>query len=62
MNDPTVAPYSERLSEDSVIDGFHVFLQSALGQAKAERLLDEETLASAEADIVIAGAHNIPRT
>ncbi|EJD45986.1 hypothetical protein AURDEDRAFT_87515 [Auricularia subglabra TFB-10046 SS5] len=44
-------PYEDRLSADAVIDGFHVFLTSALAQAKGERLLDEDTLASAEADI-----------
>lgn len=43
------------LSEDQVIDGFHQFLQMALAQARAEKLLDVETLASAEADLMISG-------
>lgn len=37
------------------MNAFHKFLTLALAQAKAERLLDEETLASAEADIMVAG-------
>ncbi|EJD34042.1 hypothetical protein AURDEDRAFT_140602 [Auricularia subglabra TFB-10046 SS5] len=45
-----------RLSADAVIDGFYVLLTSALAQAKGERLLYEDPLASAEADIVIAGS------
>ncbi|GJJ12587.1 hypothetical protein Clacol_006830 [Clathrus columnatus] len=45
---------STTLSEQQVIDGFHSFLQSALTQAKAEKLLDTETLASAEADLMVS--------
>ncbi|KDQ08726.1 hypothetical protein BOTBODRAFT_118235 [Botryobasidium botryosum FD-172 SS1] len=45
----------ERLSEQDVQDGFHAFLTNALAQAKVERLLDPETLASAEADLMICG-------
>lgn len=37
------------------MNAFHKFLKLALAQAKAERLLDEDTLASAEADIMVAG-------
>lgn len=37
------------------MEAFHNYLKSALAQARAERLLDNETLASAEADIMIAG-------
>jgi len=43
------------LNEDAVMNGFHVFLKNALAQAKLERLLDEETLSSAEADLMISG-------
>jgi len=43
------------LTEQQVIDGFHSFLQTALAQARAERLLDADTLASAEADLMISG-------
>lgn len=43
------------LDEEYVMNGFHAFLAHALAQAKAERLLDEDTLASAEADIMVAG-------
>lgn len=32
-----------------------MYLKKALSQAKAERLLDDDTIASAEADIMIAG-------
>ncbi|KIJ52347.1 hypothetical protein M422DRAFT_202405 [Sphaerobolus stellatus SS14] len=46
---------TEVLSEQQVIDGFHTFLQTSLAQAKAERLLDTDTLASAEADLMISG-------
>jgi len=43
------------LDEQNVINGFHVFLTSALSHAKAERLIDDDTLASAQNDVVIAG-------
>ncbi|KAF8313600.1 hypothetical protein DL93DRAFT_1148519 [Clavulina sp. PMI_390] len=46
---------SGRLSEKQVVDAFHIFLKNALAQAKAERLLDDDTLSSAEADIMISG-------
>ena len=51
---PTNVP--QLLSEEQVISGFHLFLQTALAQAKAERLLDVDTLSSAEADLMISGA------
>lgn len=50
----TTAPYGT-IDDQTVMDGFHLFLTKSLGQAKAERLLDEQTLASAEADIMVAG-------
>lgn len=43
------------LSEEQVMNGFHAFLVSALRHAKVERLLDDELLASAEADLMICG-------
>ncbi|KAG8883367.1 hypothetical protein FRB98_003139 [Tulasnella sp. 332] len=43
------------LDEQHVMNGFHSFLANALAQAKAERLLEEEILASAEADLMVAG-------
>lgn len=46
---------SGRLTETQVVNAFHTYLKNALSQAKAERLLDDDTLASAEADIMIAG-------
>lgn len=52
-SDPSREPPT--ISEQQVIDGFHLFLQSALAQAKAEKLLDAETLASAEADLMVSG-------
>ncbi|KAG9011785.1 hypothetical protein FRB90_007063, partial [Tulasnella sp. 427] len=43
------------VTDEITMNAFHKFLTLALAQAKAERLLDEETLASAEADIMVAG-------
>lgn len=43
------------ITEEQVIVAFHSFLQGALAQAHAERLLDTAILASAEADIQISG-------
>jgi len=47
---------SSQLSEQYVQDSFHSYLKSSLTQAKAERLLDVDVLASAEADLMITGA------
>ncbi|CAE6476905.1 unnamed protein product [Rhizoctonia solani] len=46
---------NQRLNEEQVMNGFHAFLISALRHAKVERLLDDELLASAEADLMICG-------
>lgn len=46
---------SQVLTEEQVMNGFHAFLVSALRHAKAERLLTDELLASAEADLMICG-------
>ncbi|KAF8748445.1 hypothetical protein RHS01_10835 [Rhizoctonia solani] len=46
---------NQQLSEEQVMNGFHAFLVSALRHAKVERLLDDELLASAEADLMICG-------
>ncbi|KAI0081049.1 hypothetical protein K474DRAFT_1588783 [Panus rudis PR-1116 ss-1] len=43
------------LSEQYVQDCFHSYLKSSLTQAKAERLLDVDTLASVEGDLMITG-------
>jgi hypothetical protein len=37
------------------VEAFHSYLKNALAHARTEHLLDNETLASAEADIMIAG-------
>ncbi len=44
------------LPEELVQECFHSYLKSSLTHAKAEGLLDEDTLASAEADLMITGA------
>jgi hypothetical protein len=43
------------LSEVYIQDCFHSYLRSSLAQAKAEKLLDVDMLASAEADVMITG-------
>ncbi|KAG8946266.1 hypothetical protein FRC00_009702, partial [Tulasnella sp. 408] len=43
------------VTDEVTMNAFHKFLTLALAQAKAEKLLDEDTLASAEADIMVAG-------
>lgn len=43
------------LSEQFVQDSFHSYLKSSLTQAKLERLIDEDLLSSAEADLMITG-------
>lgn len=45
----------EILSEQNVQDSFHSYLRSSLAQAKLERLLEPEVLASAEAELMITG-------
>lgn len=44
------------LPEDFVQECFHSYLKSSLTHAKVEGLLDEDTLASAEGDLMITGA------
>lgn len=46
---------SSHLSEKYIQDSFHSYLKSSLTQAKAERLLDADVLASAEGDLMITG-------
>jgi hypothetical protein len=48
-------PSEGALSEAYIQDCFHSYLRSSLAQAKAERLLDVDVLASAEADLMITG-------
>ncbi|KAI9061230.1 hypothetical protein FKP32DRAFT_1576890 [Trametes sanguinea] len=43
------------LSEEFVQECFHSYLKSSLSHAKAEGLLDPDTLSSAEADLMITG-------
>ena len=43
------------LSEEFVQQCFHSYLKSSLTHAKVEGLLDENALASAEADLMITG-------
>jgi hypothetical protein len=43
------------LSEVYIQDCFHSYLRSSLAQAKVEKLLDVDVLASAEADLMITG-------
>lgn len=50
-----IHPYSQQLSEQFIQDSFHSYLKSSLTQAKAERLLDADVLASAESDLMITG-------
>jgi len=39
-----------------VQDSFHSYLKKSLAQAKAEKLIDVDLLASAEGDLMITGA------
>jgi hypothetical protein len=57
-NPPHVMDDNQQLNEEQVMNGFHAFLISALRHAKVERLLDDELLASAEADLMICGKLN----
>lgn len=55
MNGHADSP-SGTLSEVYIQDCFHSYLRSSLAQAKAERLLPVDVLASAESDLMITGA------
>ncbi|KAG2153988.1 hypothetical protein DEU56DRAFT_976747 [Suillus clintonianus] len=44
-----------KLDEEYVQNSFHTYLKSSLTQAKAERLIEDQVLASAEADLMISG-------
>ena len=48
------------LSEAFVQECFHSYLKSSLTHAKLEGLLDEETLSSAEGDLMITGTFFLP--
>lgn len=50
---------SSLLNEQIIQDSFHSYLRSSLAQAKAERLLDEDILSSAQGDLMITGTHCI---
>lgn len=45
-----------KLDEEYVQNSFHTYLKSSLTQAKVERLIEDQVLASAEADLMISGA------
>ncbi|KAH8092629.1 hypothetical protein BXZ70DRAFT_449224 [Cristinia sonorae] len=55
MTETTYDSSPNQLSEEYIQDCFHSYLKSSLTQAKAERLLDTDVLASAEADLMITG-------
>ena len=48
---------SSHLDEQLIQDSFHSYLRSSLAQAKAERLLDEDVLSSAQGDLMITGTY-----
>jgi len=50
------------LSENLVQDSFHSYLKSSLAQAKVEKLIDVDLLASAEGDLMITGALAVLQT
>ena len=45
------------LTEDYVQECFHIYLKNSLTHAKVEGLLDADTLASAEGDLMITGEY-----
>ncbi|KAF5327568.1 hypothetical protein D9619_003921 [Psilocybe cf. subviscida] len=51
----STSSHAQYLSEQFIQDSFHSYLKSSLAQAKAERLLDVDVLASAEGDLMITG-------
>jgi hypothetical protein len=55
MTQPDTLTDDGTITVEQVINGFHQFLQNSLAQAKFEKIIDEETLASAEADVMICG-------
>jgi len=56
MSRPSNERTNSQLSEQLIQDSFHSYLKSSLTQAKAERLIDVDVLASAEGDLMITGA------
>ncbi|OJA18210.1 hypothetical protein AZE42_06179 [Rhizopogon vesiculosus] len=44
-----------KLDEEYVQNSFHTYLKSSLTQAKVEKLIEDQVLASAEADLMISG-------
>ncbi|KAJ3501981.1 hypothetical protein NLJ89_g9092 [Agrocybe chaxingu] len=52
---PQHGHFNGQLSEQYIQDAFHSYLKSSLTQAKAERLIDVDVLASAEGDLMITG-------
>ena len=56
MTRPPSISTDSYLSEKLVQDSFHSYLKKSLTQAKAEKLIDVDLLASAEGDLMITGA------
>ena len=56
---PSMERTSSQLSEQYIQDCFHSYLKSSLTQAKSERLLDVDVLASAESDLMIKGVFHL---
>lgn len=54
--DPPNTHSNSPLSEKLVQDSFHSYLKSSLAQAKVEKLVNVDLLASAEGDLMITGA------
>ncbi|KAG2110282.1 uncharacterized protein F5147DRAFT_689920 [Suillus discolor] len=50
-----MSPSTDKLDEEYVQSSFHTYLKSSLTQAKVERLIEDQVLASAQADLMITG-------
>lgn len=51
-----MSPSTGKLDEEYVQNSFHTYLKSSLTQAKVEKLIEDQVLASAQADLMITGA------
>jgi hypothetical protein len=56
MRPPSISTDSY-LSENIVQDSFHSYLKKSLAQAKVEKLIDVDLLASAEGDLMVTGVY-----
>ncbi|KAG1835146.1 hypothetical protein EV424DRAFT_1468266 [Suillus variegatus] len=50
-----MSPSTGKLDEEYVQNSFHTYLKSSLTQAKVEKLIEDQVLASAQADLMITG-------